>query len=103
MGISVEKIQKFRDEKYANIGWDYCSSGVWNKEGTNVPAEWLPVNNETLDDISYWHSAKEYYSSYSYLSDDETKQVDGMEEAFQQWKTNIVNDIKKQLPDWTIE
>lgn len=100
----LESIQEFQGAKYAHISWDYCSTGVWNKDGANVDADWLPVHLQTIQHIASWHTASEaYWNSRPSFDEEELPCIAEMDNGLNLWRGQVIEILKKELPDWTIE
>lgn len=107
---------EIREEKYIKVMFDYCSSGVWLKSGSNAEVEDFPLSVELQEKITRW--VRNYDTAASYHMDldikypDKDKMPDNVCVAMEKLKdacehyfiksVEIAIEIKKELPDWTV-
>lgn len=88
------------EDKWVRILPDYCSTGIWAKDGSNCSYDELPVSDYLKDKIRQWIKDYDLYAD------------DWKNKQFQTWQHNkkfhndwglvIAKEVKRQLPDWTV-
>jgi len=73
---------------------DYCSDGLWD-EGGATDAEYIGLSPVLAQKIKEWHDLYDRRSCYDPLPIS-VKQFDERAMA-------LAKEIKKELPDWTVE
>lgn len=107
--------QKVCKEAFIKVMFDYSSSGLWLKGGTNVDGEDLPLSQELRDKVEYW--VRGYDSAISKLDNltyylENNEATEALETA-QQKLTEACEyyfwlgveraiEIKKELPHWCV-
>lgn len=89
------------EEQYVKIFPDWEATGVWSKNGCNVPAEWLPVTQDILDDIE----KMQYDFNCGDFNVDEDNNLTTEWDCDDDWDKrvkDIAARIRLQLPDWTV-
>lgn len=92
--------QRFVTDKSARIHSDYCSSGVWDKHGVNVPTYWLPVS---------WY-AKGLIQAMQAIYDSQEIAWEGEEipystehyETYEVLRSMAHAQVKLELADWEV-
>lgn len=78
-----------QDDKWVRVMADYCTDGVWQKDGAAASADELPISQPLRHRLRAWQSR---------YDGDEPPQ----EPEFSADGLMIAKDIKTELPDWTI-
>lgn len=86
------------ETKWVRIMPDWCSSGIWDKNGGNCDESELPVTQELIDRITAWQ--KRFDSQEVYLPP--TIESEQEAEDIQIENLLIAIEVAKQLPDWTV-
>ena len=79
--------------KYVRLMADYCSSGVWDENGTNIDIDDLPAHFWLKQMISAWQAI---YDVHSLNEDFDVK-------TFSEQGYALAVKLKQSLPDWTVE
>lgn len=89
-------------DKYIKLMADYCSSGLWNKEGECIAIEQMPVSAELLVRVDAWVRKYDIGCTDYLSSTDEGYNHDFNMKAFSDEGWAIAHSIKEELPDWTV-
>jgi len=79
--------------KYVRLMADYCSSGVWDENGTNIDINDLPIHYWLKSMITEWQAEYDRVSLEEDLFDVQLFAKNGYALAFK---------LKQNLPDWTV-
>lgn len=89
------------EEQYVRIFPDWEATGVWLQNGCNVPADWLPVTQDILDDIE---KLQEDFNGGDFNVDEDNNLTTDWD-CDADWDKrvkDIAARIRLQLPDWTV-
>lgn len=84
--------------KWVRIMPDWCSSGIWDKNGANCDESELPVTSELIERIKAWQlrfDKQDIYLEPTVESEEEAENI-AVENLL------IAIEVAKQLPDWTV-
>lgn len=93
MSIKLQPHAPALDDKYVCIMCDYGADGVWNKNGDEEARDWLPVTQDIKSRLQRWQEVYDSCQEFNAVNDI----------TFMQEGLSIAIEIKKQLPDWTVE
>jgi hypothetical protein len=88
------------NEKWLRVMPDYCSCGLWEKEGCEVNIDEIPLSANLKRWLSHWCAMYEMQDDY--LPEDERRSPEFPLAWFSMWGERIAQQIKKELPDWTV-
>ena len=87
------------DLMFVKLMADYSSSGVWEKGGSMMELEDLPISKKLSDEIVRWTNW--YENSQFYLGpEDRTRSFDL--KGFNKQGANIAKKLAMELPGWQI-
>lgn len=79
--------------RWVRIMTDYCAAPVWDKDGLNVPTEWLPVEEPLREALVAWEDWFDQRPSTAPLP---------RYEDFVRIGRALACEVKRRLPDWTV-
>jgi hypothetical protein len=93
--LSSLDVNTLRRDRYVRVMLDYCSTGLWDKDGCNVDESDATSNVEILRRLRDWQSTFERRSIDAVLSEAEIaqQQLDGLLIALM---------IHREHPDWQV-
>lgn len=86
--------------KYLRVMADYCSTGLWNKLGSNVDVEDYDLSDETKLALAIWCRWYEHNDDYKPDKDRKLPLFDL--KSFSQQGLVVAKLIKRDLPDYEI-
>lgn len=95
----AENGQSRVDDRYIRVMPDYCSNGIWHRDGMHAEADELPVSKELLERLARWSDW--YNINDDFLLAAERKNKLSWAE-FDKEGLSIAYAIKRELPDWTV-
>ncbi len=103
-------------DNWVRIMFDYCSSGLWDWDGTNMDKSEVPISDELKARITVWlkvfdeHSwemqSLEGYDGDRLLTlEEETRYKELEELCLEDFRESvrIAVEVKKQIPEWTVK
>ena len=82
-------------DRFVKLMPDFCSEGVWNREGVHMNLDELPIHYWLKCMIREWIA--EYDRGYSAMDDDTFDM-----EKFAKHGYALAVKLKQNLPDWTV-
>ena len=81
--------------KYVRLMADFCSSGVWDENGTNLDIDSLPIHFWLKSMIGEWQAQYDREVDPSSMDDFDVK-------TFAKHGYALAVKLKQNLPDWTV-
>jgi len=87
-------------DKYLRVMADYSSTGLWNKDGSNVDVGDYALSPETVKALSDWCDL--YETNDDYLEESDRKHPMFDLQAFSAQGLDVAKAIKRDLPDYNV-
>lgn len=87
--------------KYVRIMADYCATAFWDSNGCNREWDFVPCSPALIAGLAVWVAD---WEDANWSSDKEDKEcVWKGQDRWEMWGRKLVEELRKELPDWTIE
>lgn len=93
---NAEYYRSFHAEKWVCFYGDYCTDGLWTREGASLEVECLPVPDDLRKRIRGWGG---WYES---VKSRDAKNPQQVLHDFTEYGLELARELKVLLPDWTI-
>lgn len=88
------------ERKYVKVMADYCSTGLWNKDGINMDVAFYTLSPPTVNALRDW--CLWYEKNDDYMPEGQRKRPPFDIEAFATEGLRVAKMIKADLPDYTV-
>ena len=97
MPEALGRVTVSNETKWIRVMADFCSDGLWEKNGCAVSSDDLPINEDLKVRLEQW------CIWYEKQRTDVSLKEQGFDiEGFAKEGLEIAKEIKKELPEWTV-